>query len=169
MLTATRTERAGRWPVERTAGSVTLAYHDRHRRRVRLTTDAGEAFLLDLPRAVALEEGDGLALSDGRWLAVHAAPEALVEVTAADATLLGRLAWHLGNRHMPARIEAGRILIREDHVICDMLAQLGAVLRSIRAPFSPERGAYDGASSHRYHDHGHDHSHSQEGADHDHD
>src|SRR6185437_10424060 len=108
-------------------------------------------FLLDLPRAGVLEEGDGIALSDGSWLAVKAAPEALIEVTAPTPELLVRLAWHLGNRHLPAQIEAERILIRDDHVIAHMLEGLGARLRPIQAPFTPERGAYHGEG--HVHDH----------------
>jgi urease accessory protein len=151
MLRAERIERSGRWPSGAARGTVTLAYDDRHRRRLRLASDAGEPFLLDLPRAGVLEEGDGIALSDGSWLAVKAAPEALLEVTAPTPTLLMRLAWHLGNRHLPAQIEAERILIRDDHVIAHMLEGLGARLRPIKAPFAPERGAY--------HDGGHPHDH----------
>jgi urease accessory protein len=171
MRTAARAERRGHWPHEQTAGSVTLGYDDRHRRRLRLTTDAGEEFLLDLPRAVTLDEGDGLSLDDGRWIAVHAAPEPLIEVTTPDAGLLGRLAWHLGNRHLPARIEADRILIRRDHVIADMLAQLGATIRLVEGPFTPEHGAYDSGAAHMHsdhpHDHRHDHAHGAHRHDHD--
>jgi urease accessory protein len=142
MRRATRAERAGHWPDSRAVASVTLAYDDRHRRRMRLATDAGEEFLLDLAHALSLEDGDGLQLDDGSWIAVRAAAESLIEVTA-EPTLLARLAWHLGNRHLPARIEPRRILIRSDHVIADMLSKLGATLRFIEAPFTPERGAYD--------------------------
>jgi urease accessory protein len=85
-------------------------------------------------------------------LAVKAAPEALIEVTAPSAKQLMRLAWHLGNRHLPAQIEAERILIRDDHVIAAMLAGLGARLRPLQAPFNPERGAYHDS---RDHAHGH--------------
>jgi urease accessory protein len=152
MLRAERIDRAGQWPRERARGTVTLGYDDRHRRRLRLESDAGEPFLLDLPRAGVLEEGDGLALSDGSWLAVRAAPEALIEVTASSPELLTRLAWHIGNRHLPAQLEGGRILIRNDHVIAVMLEGLGARLRRIDAPFTPERGAY-AAEPHRHHDH----------------
>jgi urease accessory protein len=152
MLRAERIERAGQWPRERARGTVTLGYDDRHRRRLRLESDAGEAFLLDLPRVGVLEEGDGLALSDGSWLAVQAAPEALIEVTASSPELLTRLAWHIGNRHLPAQLEGGRILIRDDHVIAAMLEGLGACLRRIAAPFAPERGAY-AAEPHHHHDH----------------
>jgi len=152
MLRAERIDRAGQWPRERARGTVTLGYDDRHRRRLRLESDAGEPFLLDLPRAGVLEEGDGLALSDGSWLAVQAASEALIEVTASSPELLTRLAWHIGNRHLPAQLEGGRILIRDDHVIAAMLEGLGARLRRIDAPFTPERGAY-AAEPHHHHDH----------------
>ena len=157
MRRAMHAERRGHWPESRTAGSVTLAYDERHRRRLRLATDTGEAFLLDLPKAVALDDGDGLRLDDGRWLLIRAAPEALIEVTA-EPTLLARLAWHLGNRHLPTRIEPTRILIRRDHVIADMLSRLGATLRFIEAPFTPERGAYDEGHGHA-HEHSHHHAH----------
>jgi urease accessory protein len=152
MLRALRIERAGQWPRASARGTVTLAYDDRHRRRLRLASDAGEPFLLDLPRTGVLEEGDGLALSDGSWLAVQAAPEALIEVTAASPELLTRLAWHIGNRHLPAHLGRARILIRDDHVIAAMLAGLGAQLRRIDAPFTPERGAY-AAEPHHHPDH----------------
>lgn len=157
MLRAETVAPPGHWPREHACGTVTLAYDDRHRRRLRLVTDAGQAFLLDLPQAQVLAEGDGLALSDGSWLLVKAAPEPLIEVRAASPALLLRLAWHLGNRHLPAQVEAERILIREDHVIAAMLEGLGAQLRHIEAPFTPERGAYDTGASHHHHDHHHDH------------
>ncbi len=152
MRRAARLEHKGQWPSEAKRGSVTLAYDERHRRRLRLVTDAGEAFLLDLERAAVLEEGDGLALDDGSWIEVKAAAEPLVEITAADPHLLARLAWHLGNRHLPAQFLADRILIREDHVIVEMLTGLGATLRFIAAPFTPERGAYDIGAAHHHHD-----------------
>jgi urease accessory protein len=155
MLRASRTERAGHWPHAAARGTVTLGYDDRHRRRLQLKSDAGEVFLLDLPRAGVLAEGDGLALSDGTWLAVKAAPEPLIEVTAASPELLARLAWHIGNRHLPAQIERRRLFIRDDHVIAAMLEGLGATLRRLEAPFTPEPGAYDtpSAGHHHHHDH----------------
>ena len=156
MLRAERIERMGHWPREQARSTVTLGYDDRHRRRLRLTSDAGEAFLLDLPQVSVLEDGDGLLLSDGTWLAVKAAPEALIEITAATPVLLTRLAWHIGNRHLPAQIEAQRILIRDDHVIAAMLEGLGAKLRRVEVPFAPEGGAYGGDSHRHEHDH-HEH------------
>ncbi len=141
MKRALRIEPPGNWPRETACASVTLDYDARHRRRLRLATDEGELFLLDLPRAVPMSHGDGLALDDGSWIEVRARIEALLEVTA-PPQLLSRVAWHIGNRHIPAAIERDRILIREDHVIADMLRRLGAEVRQVSERFLPEAGAY---------------------------
>ncbi|MDA1257297.1 MAG: urease accessory protein UreE [Chloroflexi bacterium] len=134
---------AGRWPEADATGTLTLVFDDRHRRRVRLTTDDGADLLLDLPRAVALADGDGLLLDDGEWLRVAAAPEPLLEVVAVSPQHLARLAWHIGNRHLQAEPFEDRIRIRPDHVVAEMLRGLGAEVRDVTQPFQPEGGAYD--------------------------
>ncbi len=147
---------------------VTLDYDARFLRRRRLTTDSGEAILVDLPETASLDDGDVLELEDGRTVMVAAAPEPLVAVTGD----LPRLAWHIGNRHTPCEITPGRLLIRRDRVIEAMLAQLGAGLEPLNGPFCPEGGAYghgrtmghDHGDGHGHahghaHGHGHDHGH----------
>lgn len=137
---------AGGWPEAAVRGTVTLAYDDRHRRRVRLSDDAGEPFLLDLERATQLMQGDGLKLEHGGWLRVQAAPEPVADVMGRNAQHLARLAWHLGNRHVPLEVLGGRVLrIRRDHVLEEMLVNLGAIVHRVEAAFSPEKGAYHGA------------------------
>ena len=143
---------AGFWPKEKVAGTLTLDFDARHRRRIRLTTDQGEAVLLDLPKAVAMAEGDGLLLEDGKWLKVQAAAELVVEVRHTDIDQLMRLAWHLGNRHSPTEIRNQLLRIRPDHVIEDMLRGFGADLVVVQAPFQPEGGAYTGQGHHPDHD-----------------
>lgn len=123
--------------------SVTLTYEDRHRRRIRLVTDSGVPFLLDLPQARLLRDGDRLRLEDGRLVLVRAAPEELLEIRAADASALARLAWHLGNRHTPTQVAGDSLRIRPDHVLEHLLRDhLGAQVRTIRSAFEPEGGAY---------------------------
>ena len=139
---------AGRWPAHAAADTVTLAWDDRWRRRRRLVTDGGEALLLDLERARALAHGDGLAVEDGRWIAVAAAPEPVAEACCGDARALARLAWHLGNRHIPVQLVDNAVRFRHDPVIADMAARLGAQVAHRNAPFHPEHGAY----SHRRND-----------------
>jgi len=158
---------SGHWDRARQVGRVTLAFDDRHRRRIRLETDEGASVLLDLPRAVALSDGDGLELEGGRgWIRVAAAPEPVMEVKAASPHHLLRLAWHIGNRHLPAQISETGILLRPDHVIADMLRGLGATVSETERPFQPEGGAYGHGHSHDHghsheqeHGHGHSHSH----------
>jgi urease accessory protein len=133
---------AGHWPKEKAAGSLTLDFDARHRRRIRLTADQGEDILLDLPKAVAMADGDGLQLDDGRWLKVQAAAELIVEVRHKDPNQLMRLAWHLGNRHLATEIRHQVLRIRPDHVIEDMLHGFGADLAKVQATFQPEGGAY---------------------------
>ena len=133
---------------------VRLDYDYRHRRRIMLTSAMGKDFLLDLPQVPDLRGGDVLVLSSGERVRVEAADEALMEITCADPRHLARIAWHLGNRHLPAEIGEGRIRIRADHVIEHMVEGLGARVRSIAAPFDPEAGAYAEAGGHAHH-HGH--------------
>ena len=160
---ATQVLPAGGW-VERTARHVvTLDFDDRFRRRKRYVAADGFAFLLDLEEATPLRQGDGLLLEGGGVILVQAAPEPLVEVRAATPALLMRLAWHLGNRHLPTEIQADRLLIRDDHVIIGMLQGLGAALRKVDAPFNPEGGAYGEHNRqpghHHHHHHGDDDHH----------
>ena len=73
-----------------------------------------------------------------------AASEPLARLRCGNAEQLARLAWHLGNRHLPVMVHGGRIYIRRDHVIEAMAAGLGADVEHVEAPFDPEGGAYGG-------------------------
>ncbi|WP_291295020.1 urease accessory protein UreE [Elioraea sp.] len=152
MRRATEALAAGEWAGE-AADAVVLDHDRRHRRRIRLTTEAGEALLLDLARARHLREGDALRCDDGTIVAVHAASEPLLELAAPDAAALVRIAWHLGNRHLPTQLLGDRIRIREDHVIAEMVRGLGGSVIALAAPFDPEGGAYAGGHHHHHHDH----------------
>jgi urease accessory protein len=138
--------------------ALRLPYEDRYRRRGLLTTDAGEEILLDLAEAVELRDGSALVLDDGRQVLVMAAAEPLAEVRAGTPHHLMRLAWHLGNRHLPVQIEPVRLLIRRDHVIEAMVVHLGGMVAAVSEAFTPEGGAYG---------HGRTHGHSHGPADHD--
>src|SRR5215467_564287 len=157
---------AGHWPKEKAVGTLTLDFEERHRRRIRLTTDQGEDILLDLPKAVAMADGDGLQLDDGAWLTIIAASESLVEVRHKDRHQLMRLAWHLGNRHLPTEIREDALRIRPDHVIEEMLQGFGAAVDKVKEAFQPEGGAYGASHNHGHHHHD-DHDHHNHHHDHD--
>ncbi len=164
-----------RWNGKPVADTVVLDFDDRHRRRMAMTGTRGLEFLLDLEEAVALRGGDALVLEDGRLIEVVAAPEPLIEIRGADAAQLVRIAWHLGNRHLPTQITARGLRIRRDHVIEEMVRGLGGRVIEIEAPFDPEGGAYSSAphahaSAHAAHSHAaaSAHGHSRDHHDHDH-
>jgi urease accessory protein len=172
MIRATRVLPHHRWD-QAPADTVVLDFDDRHRRRMAMTGTRGFEFLLDLENAVALRGGDALVLDDDRLIEVVAAPEPLLEIRGSDPQHLVRVAWHLGNRHLPTQIMGKGLRIRRDHVIEAMVKGLGARVIEIEAPFDPEGGAYAGgghahAAESVSHDHGsHDHS-SHDHADHHH-
>ncbi len=140
--------KAGSW--ERAFAVCVLSYEDRFLRRRAIRTTLDQTLLVDLAQTTSVDHGDAFELTDGRLVEVVAAEEDLLEIKG-DLT---RLAWHIGNRHMPCQIEPDRLLIQRDKVIHDMLQRLGAQLRDVVEPFTPEGGAYGHGRTH-----GHDHSH----------
>lgn len=156
---ATTVASANKWPAERQRATVTLDYDGRYRRRIRLVTDEGDPFLLDLPQAVRLGEGDGLVLEDGGYVRVVAAAEPVADLSCRELSETARIAWHIGNRHIPIQVlPDGALRIRDDHVIVEMARQLGAQVHCHQAPFSPEPGAYASRND-KLHSHAHAHEH----------
>jgi urease accessory protein len=151
-------ERANR-PVTDT---VILDYAQRSAQKVTVTGVKGGTFEIDRAQASRLRTDDVLQLDDGGLIEVVAAPEPLIEARASDLAQLARLAWHLGDRHVPAQLFSNRIRVRAEPAIEELLKALGAKLARIEAPFEPEGGAYAAAHGHdrgHAHDHAHDHHH----------
>lgn len=150
--------RAGDW--QGPAGeTLVLDYEGRFLRRKRLIAVSGRAVMVDLPETVSLNAGDALQAEGGVLVEIMAAPEPLLRITGD----LARLAWHVGNRHTPCQVADDHLMIRDDHVLADMLARLGAEVTPVNAPFVPEGGAYGHGRTHG-HSHGpsdpaHDHAH----------
>ncbi len=170
MRRASEIIKAREWDAAQAGDVVSLDADERHRRRIVLAGEKGTRFLLDLPETVSLRNGDGLVLDDGTIVRVIGKPEPLIEVTATDANALARLAWHLGNRHTEVQIAGDRLRIRRDHVLEEMLQNLGATLVAVDAAFEPERGAYGHARGSHAHGHAHAaHAHDHHHREHDHD
>lgn len=155
MIRATSIIRRDAVETDRVVDVITLDHGDRHRRRIALTADGGTRFLLDLAEAEFLDDGDAIALETGWLVEVRASSERLLEIVGRDPLHLLTLAWHIGNRHVPAEISADAIYIGHDHVLAAMLEGLGATVETVQRPFRPVRGAYHHAGG--GHDHGHGH------------
>ncbi len=147
---------AGDWDAALEIDRVLIDFDRRHRRRIQLETVAGASVLLDLPQAIRLRDGDGLVV-EGGIVRVVAQAETLAEIHAHDDATLVRIAWHLGNRHLPVQLLGDRIRIRADHVIEEMVELIGGHVETIEAPFDPEAGAYAGGHSHLHDDDDHHH------------
>jgi urease accessory protein len=161
VLAADRSDRA---PID----SVIMSSDQRRVQTAHLTGVKGTPIGVMLPEPVLLRNGDLLELDDGTFVDVVAEPEPLIEVRGNDLTHLARLAWHLGDRHVPVQVLANRLRMRRDEVLETLLKSLGARLTAIEAPFDPEGGAYATPAAH--HDHcGHDHHHHDHGSAHRHD
>jgi urease accessory protein len=149
-------------------GQLRLAFEQRQKSRLKTRLVSGEEVALLLPRGEILRGGDLVTASDGRVIEVIAEPEKLLHI---ESDALAKLAYHLGNRHVPVQVGEGFLRIAADHVLEEMVKKLGAKVKQVEAPFEPEAGAYAGGHHQhdemghggKIHDHHHDHDH-----DHDH-
>jgi urease accessory protein len=148
--------------------SIILGGDQRRVQAVHLTGVNGTLIGLMLPEPVLLRMGDALELDDGTLVDVVVEPEALTEIRGDDLTHLARLAWHLGDRHVPVQVLSNRLRMRRDAALEAMLGQLGARLTAIDAPFDPEGGAYAAQAAHAHGDAHHGHAHHAHGHHHDH-
>jgi urease accessory protein len=144
---------------------VILDYAQRSAQKIIVTGAKGSVIEIDLQEPARLRTDDLLLLDDGGLVEVVAASEPLIEARAGDVAGLSRLAWHLGDRHVPVQVLPNRIRTRRDAAIESLLASLGAKVMLIEAPFDPEGGAY---AAHHGHDHHHDHAHDHHGHSHGH-
>ena len=180
MLRVVRVVGAAHGDRSRHIDSVILGPDQRRLQTAHLTGVNGTLIGVMLPEPVLLRMGDALELDDGSLVEVVVEAEPLVEVRGNDLIHLARLAWHLGDRHVPVQVMANRLRLRRDGALEAMLATLGARITVIDAPFDPEGGAYATPShGHQHghdcgHDHDHGHAHHHRGSpgqdrDHDHD
>jgi len=163
MPRATRVIAAAHVHDRKIVDTLILDYAQRSARKLAATGVKGLAVEIDLHEPRRLRTDDLLELDDGTLVDVVAAPEPIIEARVTDAAGLVRLAWQLGDRHVPVQVLANRIRVQGTEAAETLLKSFGVKTARIEAPFEPEGGAYE-AQAHAYHDHAHDHGH-----DHDHD
>ncbi|MEW6354178.1 MAG: urease accessory protein UreE [Pseudomonadota bacterium] len=129
---------------------LTLPFEARRKSRQRVRLDDGRAAALLLPRGVVLRQGDMLRATDGTLIKVHAAPEQVSTASTGDPLLLARAAYHLGNRHVALQIGHAWLRYLHDHVLDEMVSDMGLEVRVECVPFEPESGAYSGIHVHHH-------------------
>ena len=140
----------------RIVDSLILDRAQRRQSRAERVSVKGLVLVLELAAPTHLRMGDVLELEDGRLIEILAEPEPLLEVRAADAAALARIAFHLGDRHVPVQLFANRIRLQRDRALESLIISLGGRCVAIEAPFDPEGGAYVEPAHTHAHDH---HSH----------
>jgi len=148
-------------------GQLRLPFEQRQKSRLKTRLVSGEEVALMLPRGEILRGGDLVTASDGRVIEVIAEPEKLLHI---ESDALAKLAYHLGNRHVPVQVGQGFLRIAADHVLEEMVKKLGAKVSAVEAPFEPEAGAYAGGHHQhdemghggKIHEHHHEHDHDHE-------
>ena len=161
-------------------GQLKLPFEARQKSRLHTRLVSGEEVGLMLPRGEILRGGDLVTASDGRVIEIISQEEKILHIEASSPQALAKVAYHLGNRHVPVQVGETFLRITEDHVLEEMVRKLGAKVSHVEAPFEPEAGAYAGGhhqhdemghggkihDHHDDHEHAHDHGHNH---DHDHD
>ena len=132
---------------------VKLPFNDRQKARARVSADSGQFYGIKLPRGTVLRGGDILQSPCGRSVEIQAAAETTSRVTSDDPWQLARIAYHLGNRHVWVEVGRQQLSYLHDHVLDDMVRQLGSTITVVEAPFEPEAGAY---AEHHHDSHNHE-------------
>lgn len=128
---------------------LVLTFEQRQKSRLRARAESGEEVALILERGRLRRGGERVTATDGRVLEIVSAPEKLLHIESGE---IARVAYHLGNRHVPVQVGEGFLRIAEDHVLEEMVKRLGAKVTRVEAPFEPEAGAYEGAGHHHHHE-----------------
>ncbi|HIF74769.1 MAG TPA: urease accessory protein UreE [Porticoccaceae bacterium] len=129
-----------------------LPFEMRQRSRLKVTLENGEEASIILPRGGILRDGELLLSRCNKVIAVKAADESVSTVIENNPLSLARAAYHLGNRHVALQIEDGFLRYLHDHILDQMVRELGLSVLVQNKPFEPEPGAYAGHS----HTHSHD-------------
>lgn len=127
---------------------LVLTFEQRQKSRLRVRSESGEEVALILERGKLRRGGERVTGTDGRVFEIVSAPEKLLHI---ECDAIAKVAYHLGNRHVPVQVGEGFLRIAEDHVLEEMVKRLGARVRHVEAPFEPEAGAYDGEGHHHHH------------------
>jgi urease accessory protein len=153
MLRVTKLLRGHEVDATRAVDVVVLNYERRRHCRGTLLGTKGTQLFVEFAEPMLLHGGDALLLDTGDIIEVAAEPEALIEIRAAHLTTLARIAWALGDRHVPVQILSDRLRLRPDAPLEAVLRDLGGKVEAIVAPFDPEGGAYrsDDGAGHQHH------------------
>lgn len=106
---------------------VDFHWHECFRRALRKRSRAGRDLRLLLPMGQCIRHGDllGACPDSKQRIAVHVLPAELLVVRCDLAELLAKLAYELGNLHVPVEIGAGELITPPDGPVEAAIENLG--------------------------------------------
>ena len=129
---------AGPPPTGSIADAVELTWEQRQKTRQILTTQAGREIGIKLPTGTRLAPGCVAYVGDGYHVTVVAAAEDVWIVPCADRLSLARVAYELGQRHLPVELDGDRVAVGYDHTLEELWRRLGVRGLRRRQPFLAE-------------------------------
>jgi urease accessory protein len=118
---------------------VVLDWEARRKSRQRITTGRGREIAIALPTGTILEDGDVLFAGDSFYVAVEAKEEDLMVISPKNINESARIAFELGNRHLPVSIRENTILTLYSHDTESVMESLGAAYERRKGIFEPVR------------------------------
>lgn len=116
---------------------VKVSWEQSLRRALRLVSRGGERVDVLLPPGQRLKQGDVLAYSPDT-IAVQMETIAVIAIQTPNALMAARLAFHLGNLHLPAQVTADAIFTPDDGPARSAAEQFGLTWTPATARFYPE-------------------------------
>jgi len=117
--------------------ALVLTAEERRWGRRRVTTRGGRTLALALPTGSQLTPGAVLHVGPGWYVAIEAAPEAVLAVVARSRDEALRVAFEVGNRHFTLALDGDRLLVPDDPAMDQLLTRLGIAFERTRARFVP--------------------------------
>lgn len=143
-------ERLGNHCHDAVFAELVLNHEQRDKGRLRALTADGQEVRIFLERGKPLQVGEFLRTHCGKTLQISGAVEEIAEARCDDWLTFTKACYHLGNRHVKIQIGERWLRITPDHVLEDMLVQLGLTVVRQQAVFVPESGAYGGHGHHHH-------------------
>jgi urease accessory protein len=134
-----RFDRRGEVPLY---GRLRLPFDRRQKSRQRATLESGEEVAIVLARGEVMRGGDLVVAAEGQVIEVVAESESVMHVECTGTAELARIAYHLGNRHVPVQVGERWLRFTADAVLARMVEGLGGTVTTLDVAFEPEAGAY---------------------------
>ncbi|MDO5044963.1 MAG: urease accessory protein UreE [Coriobacteriia bacterium] len=113
-----------------------LEWDQLSKRIIRAKTLEGRDLAIALEKAYSLQVGDILYEDEELIVALRSKAEDALMVAPQDIDQMGKVAFEIGNRHLPCTIEAGKIFLRYDHTLLELFDKLEVTYERIEHRFT---------------------------------